>query len=168
MITNYIVIDTNIWVNALGTVKNPEYMMNCSFIIYSFMQIRNCALVLDYDNVMKAEYNDNLGKSRDYQQIFLQLEFESRIHKTNGKLPFKTENDLNKRHFHEPEDQTFVAAALNAGKHIISDDSDYGTRPDKKKCNQEANKYIKDVLGIKLENSDEGAKTIMQMLSGLT
>lgn len=165
MVTDYIVIDTNIWINALGFRKNPNYFTNCSFIIYSFMQYKECALVLDYDNVIRSEYNDNLNKYRDFQLIFQQLERENRIHRTDGKLSFKVQNDLNRCHFHEPEDQVFVAVAINAGKHIISDDSDYGTRPNKGKCNSEANEYIKSKLGIKLENSDDGVKTMLEMIS---
>ncbi len=159
---NIVVLDTNVWVNALSEQGNAAYQLNCLYLITDFLQNRSVMLAVDQGNVILSEYSDNLNSNMYFQIFIKQLHREKRFYYIDGTLSPKMRKELEEVGFHEKEDQTFVATANNSGKYIISDDSDYGTHGEEDK--QEAYEYITGKLHICLENSEEGFKRFQNML----
>lgn len=162
-----LVLDTNVWVNAFSETGNKQYTMDCVNLIADFMQIHDYMLAIDNEGVIISEYSGELKDNRFYQLFISQLRNENRLLYTDGKMNKNVRAKLLELGFHEPSDQTFTAVAMNAGKHIISDDSDYGTHEydgvEKKKVHD----YMSRELGLLIENSKEGLQGLQKHIAEL-
>lgn len=162
MNNDIVVLDTNIWINALSDEGNADYKVNCLCLLTDFMQTKLVKLAVDSDNIILTEYGDNLNSNKTFQMLIQQLFKENRFYYTDGKTSSKMRKGLLESGFHEKEDHTFVATAYNSGRYIISDDSDYGTHNEMDK--KEAYGYITEKLHIRLENSEQGLKSFQGMM----
>lgn len=145
------VIDTNIFVHAKDLHR--EYGMNCFMFLSNFMQ-RNDNMALDHDNRIMQEYQDNIsGKDIFFQMFFVEMHRQKRFIYGDSKINKRQKDRLVQLGFHEPEDHIFVGVALNTGKTIITDDSDYGANGEIDK--QKVYEYMIKELNLNILNSKQ-------------
>nr|WP_297707395.1 PIN domain-containing protein [uncultured Butyrivibrio sp.] len=157
-----IVIDTNVWVNALSENGNKEYRSDALLLLTNVMQIADLFIDIDNEGDILKEYRDNVGNEPLFQLFIQQLFRENRFNYVSADIPKHDRDMLISLGFHEPEDHVFVGTALKSGKYIVTDDSDYGTHGEEDK--REVNDYMKSLLRLRLENSKEGLKTSLDLL----
>ena len=145
-----LVIDTNIFVHAKD--MDRVYGMNCLMFLSNFLQCDD-KMALDYKNEIWQEYQDNLSEYKFFQEFYKQMQWQNRFAFADSKINRKEENKLIELGFHEAEDHVFVGVALNTGKTIVTDDSDYGANgePDKQKVYE----YMQTELHLNVWNSEQ-------------
>ncbi|MEE3461722.1 MAG: putative toxin-antitoxin system toxin component, PIN family [Lachnospiraceae bacterium] len=151
-----VVLDTNIWVNALQQDWNNRHFIDCLSIIGNFMQTKSDSLAVDYSNSILEEYRDNVGDQPGFQQMLVQLFAENRIQYVDEKLSPEIRKKLDELEFHEPEDRVFLGVAYNGDKYLITGDSDYGVGD--KPGNVTAYRYFTTALEMRILSPAEGAK----------
>lgn len=161
----YLVLDTNVWVNAFSEHGNKQFMKNCFLLISDFMQLKDYMLSVDIGGVVLSEYSGELRDNRFFQLFMSQLRNENRIYYVEGKLDKTVSLKLLELGFHEDTDQTFTAVAINAGKYIISDDSDYGTHEDDGEEKHKVHEYMCNKLGLRVDNSNGGLLELQKVLA---
>lgn len=111
-------------------------------------------MALNYDNRIMQEYQDNiLGKDTFFQLFFVEMHRQKRFIYGDSKINKREKDRLVQLGFHEPEDHIFVGAALNTGKTIITDDSDYGANGEIDK--QKVYEYMINELNLNILNSKQ-------------
>lgn len=161
----YVVLDTNVWVNAFSEYGNKKYMNDSFMIISDFMQIEDYMLAVDNRGFVLSEYDRELDKNRFYQLFINQLRNGCRIYYVDGTLNSSVRDKLMKLGFHEESDQIFTAVALNTDKYIISDDSDYGTHDYDGEDKLKVHEYMCNELKMRVESSEDGLKSLQERLS---
>lgn len=144
------VIDTNIFVHAKDMHK--DYGMNCLMFLSNFMQ-RNDNMALDYKNKIMQEYQDNISEDTFSQKFLVEMHMQNRFVYVDSKISKREKDKLVQLGFHEPEDHVFVGVALNTGKTIITDDSDYGANGEIDK--QKVYEYMHNELNLNILNSKQ-------------
>jgi hypothetical protein len=151
------VIDTNILVK--GFIENDLATM-FSFI-HAFFIDPEKKIALDHNRVMLGEYSTYLDGEDLFQKWFVHLQHSNQIYYVSGALTNGTREKLLELGFHEESDQTFVAAAINTDRIIVTEDSDYGKGNEiKAKDKQEVLAYMVDKLNLKVFDTDEVCKFI--------
>lgn len=135
---------------------NSKHYLECIEIINNFMQTDNDSLAVDSNGTILKEYADNVGDSKAYQLLLIQLQNEGRVHQCSDHLPAKIVRRLDELKFHEAEDRVFLGVAYNGDKYLITNDSDYnvGDKPG----NDMAYKYFCEELGMKILGPKDGAE----------
>lgn len=150
-----VVLDTNIWVNALQQDWSNRHFIDCLSVIGNFMQTKADSLALDYSNKILEEYRDNVGNQPGFQQMLMQLFAENRIQYVDETLSQEIREKLDILKFHEQEDRIFLGVANNGDKYLITSDSDYGVGD--KPGNTAAYQYFTKTLKMRILSPAEGA-----------
>ena len=136
-------------------------------LMMTFYDNDQLAIVLDYEGIMEKEYRQ-LNDNETYQKWKTAMFQGNQIHYVSGKLEQRIKQELQKRGFHEPTDQAFVAVALHSDKNIVSEDSDYGkgnearaNTPEK----QEVLRYMTEDLKLNVMDSIEALEFIRVSLN---
>ena len=150
-----IVLDTNVWVYALS---DEEFEIESAMVISEVAKRDDMQIAIDYEGKILTEYERNIGaQNRMYQMYHKRFYEQKRFVYCSSNLIRKHEDELNRKGFHEPEDQVFVGVAMNADKIIVSNDSDYGIVVDEKQkdaCQKkEAHEYMTQKMGLQLYTS---------------
>ncbi|MCP4395996.1 MAG: hypothetical protein GY801_01620 [bacterium] len=156
------VLDTIILVKA-STVKS----LDCLKLMMTFYNNDQLAIGLDYEGVIDKEYRQ-LNDNETYQKWKTAMFEGNQIHYVSGKIEQRIQQELQKRGFHEPTDQTFVAVALHSDGNIVSEDSDYGKGDDERSNTpekQEVLRYMVQDLKLNVMDSVEALEFISTRLS---
>lgn len=149
-----VVVDTNVWVKSKEDIYCNRFLSNLAF--------SNDSLVLDYENVMLAEYKDEV-KDIYSEMYYSKISEEKRIAWVSSKLDSKYKEKLAELGFHEEEDQAFVGAAMNADKCIAENsDTDYGIFPKENYRSEEeyqtkkaVAEYMKNTMKLKVKTPED-------------
>ena len=156
-----IVLDTNVLKNSFDYQE-----CNCSTIIPAcFILFKNLKICLDYEDYIYNEYKKNVKNKELMEKFLKKLMAESRVIYQSSDLDNKIREELNKKNFHEVNDQVFVAVALNNDKIIVTEDSDYGKGKQEKaltKEKQEVLSYMTNILKMTILNYEEGVNYIKE------
>ncbi len=144
-----IVIDTNIWVKS---ICDKEFDYDCDMALHKFMADEEQVLVLDENGVIDREYRDNV-KGKRFEIMMRELERKQKKTFVSGKIDNKHKKRLLEIGFHEEEDHVFVGVAMNSGKMIVTEDSDYGAKGEEGK--QAVFTYMKDEMGLHVLSAKE-------------
>jgi predicted nucleic acid-binding protein len=121
-----IVIDTNILVNAFVENEPIHTLVVHGLLLTPFLTNQLC---LDVENVIKDEYENNVGTLNSFRKWYLRVREEKKVYFVSHKLNRKDKDCLSGYGCHEATDHAFVGVAFNSDKILISEDSDFGKGP---------------------------------------
>ncbi|MED2784822.1 hypothetical protein P4257_22565 [Bacillus thuringiensis] len=155
-----LVLDTNILIKAF-----KDFDVTANGLAYNMPNNEKFELAIDYDNKIIEEFNDNLKDSIPYQKWIQSMYTNNQVVYKDGKLDRKIKGKLNSLGFHEPEDQIFVAVALQSQKTIVTEDSDYGKGAMPKAIEKKpVLDYMNTQLGMTVLDSEEGLEFVKNNL----
>ncbi|OOZ99817.1 hypothetical protein BHL51_12875 [Bacillus cereus] len=155
-----LVLDTNILIKAF-----IDFDVIANGLAYNMPNNEKFELAIDYDSKIIDEFNDNLKNSPPYQKWIQSMYANNQVVYKNGKLDRKIKEKLNSLGFHEPEDQIFVAVALQSQKTIVTEDSDYGKGDMPKAIEKKpVLDYMNTQLGMTVLDSEEGLEFVKNNL----
>ena len=147
-----VVLDTNVLCGAVMASSMSHVAVMASI---PTMQHR---IVLDHDGCLLQEYRDNLSRHLLFRKWYLELQMRSLIDFANGHLVQRVAQDLTALGLHEPEDHVIVSLAINSGKYIITEDSDFGKGPSPKALeHQGVLTHLTHTVGLTLHDATEAS-----------
>ncbi len=153
-----IVIDTNILYKAAHDFSQ-DHMAVMTFTVYLKHQ-----LVLDHKGDLLKEYREEVGKYGLFQKWYKELQNKRLIHYCNGVLSSRIAQTLTELGLHEPEDHVVVALALNSGKYIVTEDSDFGKGDLARAAEHEVvREHLTNDLGLLLHDATEACEQLATM-----
>lgn len=159
-----VVVDTNILVKAFEETDIPTLRMLLS---HFSDENPDMMIVIDFKNVVRGEYQTEVGHTAAFQKWFTLLESNNQIEYQDGTLANRIATKLREMGFHEASDQTFVALGLKTDKTIITEDSDYGKgKPEKAEPNLHILRYMQEELHLRILDSDEAAHFLREVAAG--
>ena len=140
------------WVYALD---DSEYDIDSACVLTEVVKRDDIKIALDCEHKILTEYENRLKSvRRHYQAYYKRFQTNNKFVYYSSKLAQKHLGELEKRGFHEKEDQVFVGVAMNADKIIVSNDGDYGIEIDENKKDalqkQKVYEYMTQEMGLKL------------------
>lgn len=150
-------LDTNVLVNAFDEMEFDHLR-----VVTEFGDSKH-NVCLDYNSIIKNEYEKNLGKNRGYRKWFQRLFQNQQFYWCNGHLTQYHKDKLKSLGCHEPTDQTFIGVAYNTDRILISEDSDVGKGP---KGNMpphaEALRYLQNEMKMKILDASEAIDALSE------
>jgi predicted nucleic acid-binding protein len=147
-----VVVDTNILCEAV------EHSVKHLTVLTNLHQFRH-SLVLDHQGQLFREYQDQVGQCDFFQKWFKELQTSQLVYWCNGCISKYVARELCHRQLHEPEDHVVVALAMNSGKYIVTEDSDFGKGDSNRSIDhQDALLYLTNDLGLTVHDADEACE----------
>ncbi|KEO82828.1 hypothetical protein [Tumebacillus flagellatus] len=157
-----VVVDTNILVKGFSEFD----MVKTHLLLHYFYHKPENSIVIDHGDIVRKEYYDEVGHIDLFQKWYTFMVSNNQIEYHDGKLPKKIAAKLKELGFHEHEDQTFVALALNTDNTIITEDSDYGKgKPEKAEKNLPTLRYMEDELELRVLDAEEATRFLESLNS---
>lgn len=152
-----IVIDTNIVVKGFV----DEDLLALDYFLGHFRN-RCRHIAIDFDGRMMKEYRDNTRGNKLFEKWLVHLQQNNQVQYFDGTLPERVRKQLLELKFHEEADHVFVAVAMNAGRILLTEDSDYGKGDETKAAEKKAVlDYLLKELNLQVFDMNE----IMEYLS---
>lgn len=137
-----LVLDTNFWHEA-----SNDYLSNAMSLLHKIKSTPDISIAIDHEHKILDEYNNQINAEfiqRWVLKVFAYRADNNGIYWASSNLDAKIRQHLLTLNF-EPNDLPFTGLALNTGKIIITEDSDYGVG-DNAKATDENKQNIKDYL----------------------